>query len=98
MEPRCLSWQGHVRNTLFFYFASCEPLSVFTWNLGVCVTFSNGFVLLRRQLNQRRHENKVQSFLLSNLAASDLHTGIYMIIIASTDVYYGKYFPMNADE
>ena len=77
---------------------SLTVLSIFTWILGLCATLGNGFVLLWRQLNQRGRENKVQSVLLSNLAVSDLLMGIYMIIIASADVYYGEYFPMNAEE
>ena len=50
-------------------------------------------------LKQFKHKtkNKVQSLLLSNLAMSDLLMGIYMIIIASADVYYGRYFPVNAE-
>ena len=76
---------------------SLPVLSFFTWILGLCATLGNGFVLFWRQLNQRGHENKVQSVLLINLAMSDLLMGIYMIIIASADVYYGEYFPMNAE-
>ena len=55
-------------------------------------------MLLWRQLKEGGHENKVQGILLSNLALSDLLMGIYMIIIASADAYYGEYFPMNAEE
>ena len=55
-------------------------------------------MLLWRQLKDGGRENKVQAVLLSNLALSDLLMGIYMLIIASADVYYGEYFPMNAEE
>ena len=77
---------------------SLTVLSIFTWILGLCATLGNGFVLLWRQLSQRGHEKTVQSVLLCNLAMSDLLMGIYMVIIATADVYYGEYFPMNAKE
>ena len=75
---------------------SLSALSVFIWIIGCCAIFGNVFVVWWKRCKQRT-ENKVQSLLLSNLAISDLLMGIYMIIIASADVYYGQYFPMNAD-
>ena len=75
---------------------SLTALSVFIWIIGCSAIFGNIFVVWWKQLKQRA-ENKVQSLLLSNLAMSDLLMGIYMIIIASADVYYGQYFPMNAE-
>ena len=77
---------------------SLTVLSIFTWILGICATIGNGFVLWWKQSKYDGHKNKVQSILLSNLAVSDLLMGIYMIIIASADAYYGEYFPMNAEE
>ena len=77
---------------------SLTVLSVFTWILGICATIGNGFVLLWKQSKYSGQENKVQSLILSNLAASDLLMGIYMIIIASADAYYRENFPMNAEE
>ena len=70
-------------------------LTIFMWVIGFSSIFGNIFVVWRRL--QQRAENKVQSLLLSNLAMSDLLMGIYMIIIASADIYYGEYFPMNAE-
>ena len=77
---------------------SLTVLSIFTWILGISATLGNSFVLLWKQSKHGGRENNVQSILLSNLAASDLLMGVYMIIIASADTYYGKYFPMNAEE
>ena len=71
-------------------------LSVFIWIIGCSAIIGNIFVLWWKRFKQRV-ENKVQSLLLSNLAMSDLVMGIYMIIIAFADVYYGQYFPMNAE-
>ena len=75
---------------------SLSELSVFTWIMGCCAIFGNVYVVWWKRCKQRTG-NKVQSLLLSNLAMSDLLMGIYMIIIASADVYYGQYFPMNAE-
>ena len=77
---------------------SLTALSIFTWILGICATIGNGFVLLWKQSRYSGKENNVQSLILSNLAASDLLMGIYMIIIASTHAYYSEYFPMNAED
>ena len=35
--------------------------------------------------------------LLSNLAVSDLLMGVYMLVIASADIYFGKYFSMQSE-
>ena len=74
---------------------SLIALSVFTWIIGCSAIFGNAFVVWWKR--KQKAENKVQSLLLSNLAMSDLLMGIYMVIIASADVYYGEYFPMNAE-
>ena len=70
-------------------------LQIFMWVIGVNALCGNVFVLCWRK--EHNHNNKVQSLLLSNLALSDLLMGVYMIIIASADVYYKEYFPMNAE-
>ena len=75
---------------------SLTALSVFIWIIGCSAILGNIFVVWWKQFKQRV-ENEVQSYLLSNLAMSDLLMGIYMIIIASADIYYGQYFPMNAE-
>ena len=76
---------------------SLTVLIVFVWIIGCSAIFGNVFVVWWKRFKQQA-ENKVQSLLLTNLAVSDLLMGIYMIIIASADVYYGEYFPMNAED
>ena len=74
---------------------SNSVLRVSMWVIGFSALFGNAFVLGWR--NRYDDTNKVQSVFLSNLAMSDLLMGIYMIIIASADIYYKEYFPMNAE-
>ena len=66
------------------------------WLIGINALAGNLFVLIWK----RRHSegSKVQSLLLSNLALSDLLMGVYMIIIASADIYFGDYFPMRSEK
>ena len=45
-----------------------------------------------------RREGKVQSCLITNLAASDGLMGIYMLIIGGADLYYGRDYFMYADD
>ena len=75
---------------------SSTAFTVFIWIIGCSAILGNVFVVWWKHFKQRT-KNKVHSLLLSNLAVSDLLMGIYMIIIASADVYYGEYFPMNAE-
>ena len=75
---------------------SLTALTVFIWIIGCSAILGNVYVVWWKHFKQST-KNKVHSLLLSNLAVSDLLMGIYMIIIASADVYYGQYFPMNAE-
>ncbi len=62
---------------------SDRVLMVMMWLIGMNALGGNMFVLYRK-----KHEKKsVQTFFLSNLAISDLLMGIYMLIIASADIY-----------
>ena len=65
------------------------------WIIGTSALCGNAFVLGWRK--NHANDNKVQSILLSNLAISDFLMGVYMIIIASADIHFGAYFPMNAE-
>ena len=69
---------------------------MFNWIIGCSAFLGNAFVLWWKQYKHKA-TNKPQSLLLSNLAMSDLLMGIYMIIIASADVFCGEYFPMNSE-
>ena len=66
------------------------------WILGIFAVFSNAYVLVYRFRRRHVRDNKVQLLLISNLSLSDFIMGIYMIIIASADVYYRGYFPSEA--
>ena len=74
---------------------SDRTLVVIMWLIGLNAMCGNIFVLMWRQ--KRKDRNKVQTFLLSNLAMSDFLMGIYMLLIASADIYFGEYFPIQAE-
>ena len=87
---------------------STEALVVVMWLLGINALGGNLFVLLWRlkgsltnKTNSMRQQRActctTNSMLLQNLAASDLVMGIYMLIIASADLYYGDNFPMLSE-
>ena len=73
-------------------------LSVITWTIGINALLGNLFVLVVKQKKSSTGVIKVQDLFLLNLALSDFLMGIYMLIIASADIYFGKYFPMQADK
>ena len=70
-------------------------LVVVMWLIGILSIGGNLFVIVWKQLDSRG--NKVQSILLTNLAISDLLMGVYMIIIASADIYFGNNFPLQSE-
>ncbi|XP_070533608.1 G-protein coupled receptor GRL101-like [Ptychodera flava] len=77
-------------------FSSCQDLMSNVvlrggiWLLGVIASVGNLVVVCFR-LRDRR-DNKVHSFLITNLAVGDLCMGVYLIIIAVADTYYrGNY-------
>ena len=72
-------------------------LAVMMWLMGINAFGGNLFVLAWRWLKRDSHSNKVNTILLSNLATSDLLMGVYMLIIASADSYFGNYFPMQSE-
>lgn len=82
-------------------FLTCERLlpekvlRVAMWILGLCAFLGNILVLYWRYSRKVR-ENPVQSFLITNLSISDFLMGVYMLIIASADVYFGDNFPPRA--
>ena len=64
------------------------------WILGISALFGNLYVLQIRLREKRKNSvQSKQSFLIGNLAMSDCFMGVYMLILASADLYYGdKYF------
>ena len=78
-------------------FSSCSDLmknrgvQVCVWILGLSALIGNLFVILMRVIVNE--DNKVHSFLLTNLAISDLLMGVYLLIVAIKDVQWqGEYF------
>ena len=82
-----------------------RALVVMMWLIGINALGGNIFVLCWRKIKHGKNKigsrksdtNQIQSFLLSNLAMSDLLMGIYMLLIASADIYFGDNFPMQAE-
>ena len=72
-------------------------LAVIMWIMGANAFGGNLFVLIWRWYKKDEQSNKVNTMLLSNLAASDLLMGIYMLITASADLHFGDYFPMRSE-
>ena len=66
-------------------------VQVCVWILGLTALLGNLFVILVRVVG--KYDNNVHSFLLTNLAMSDLLMGIYLLIIGTKDVQWqGEYF------
>ena len=83
-------------------FSSCSDLmknkavQVCVWILGLTALLGNLFVILMRVIV--KEDNKVHSFLLTNLAISDLLMGVYLLIIGFKDVQWqGEYFKHDID-
>ncbi|XP_028395519.1 uncharacterized protein LOC114519568 isoform X2 [Dendronephthya gigantea] len=78
-------------------FSSCDELlknivlKYSIWVLGVMAFAGNLIVIIWR--SAAKDSNKVNSFLLTNLAVADFMMGIYMLIIAYQDrTWHGVYF------
>ncbi|XP_031561610.1 uncharacterized protein LOC116297509 isoform X2 [Actinia tenebrosa] len=79
------------------FFSSCsdlmknKTLQIFIWILGLSALLGNFFVVILRSVF--KEDNKVHSFLLTNLAVADFLMGVYMLILAIKDVtFQGEYF------
>ena len=74
---------------------SDRVLLAMMWLIGIGAFSGNIFVLIwRRKVTQK---NRVQDFLLNNLAMADFLMSIYMIGLASADIYFENYFPMQSE-
>ncbi|XP_071804159.1 uncharacterized protein [Asterias amurensis] len=77
-------------------FSSCEDLmaNVFLrgsiWVIGIIASVGNLVVIMMR-MNSKR-DNRVHSFLITNLAIGDFCMGVYLLIIAAVDAYYRGYY------
>ena len=76
---------------------SNTSLAVIMWVIGINALLGNLFVLIFKS-NSSSGVIKVQGLFLSNLALSDFLMGIYMMVIASADIYFGEFFPMYAEQ
>ena len=74
---------------------SDRVLVVMMWLIGLNAVGGNIYVLSRRKT--KKDKKKIQTFLLGNLAMSDLLMGIYMLLIASADIYFAEDFPLRAE-
>ena len=78
-------------------FSSCDDLmknktlQICIWILGILALAGNLLVIIWRAVD--KEENRVQSFLLTNLAGADLLMGVYLLTIAIMDLrWQGEYF------
>ncbi|XP_072014535.1 G-protein coupled receptor GRL101-like [Amphiura filiformis] len=74
-------------------------LRISMWILGFSAIFGNIFVIIIRC--QERTDSVIQvkqKIFISSLAISDSLMGVYMIILASADVYYGDEYFRKSDE
>ncbi|XP_072043231.1 uncharacterized protein [Amphiura filiformis] len=69
-------------------------IRVSIWVIGLFAFISNGIAYYLH--SQKRHKNKVQKLLISQLSLSDLLMGINMLIIVIADLYYNEFFPSYA--
>ena len=72
---------------------SDRALVVAMWLIGLGSLSGNLFVLVWKM----KGTQTVNSIFLQHLASSDFLMGIYMLIIASADIYYGDNFPLFSE-
>ena len=70
-------------------------MQISIWVLGMLACAGNLFVVIWRVRTERA---KVSSFFIINLGMSDFLMGVYMLIIASVDVYYRGIYILEADK
>ncbi|XP_072144593.1 uncharacterized protein [Dermacentor andersoni] len=81
--------------------SSCEDLMSspvqrsFLWVLGVVALLGNLFVIAWRL--KTKNSNPVSSTLILSLGCADLLMGVYLIVIASVDIYYRGRYIQNSD-
>ena len=74
-------------------------LRVFMWILGLSSVLGNIFVVAMRAREQTTSmAGSKQRLFIANLGVSDSLMGIYMLIIASADMYYGDVYFMHSVE
>ncbi|XP_072041719.1 G-protein coupled receptor GRL101-like [Amphiura filiformis] len=74
-------------------------LRVCMWILGSSAVFGNIFVIAMRVQEKPESNSAIkQRLFIGNLGASDCLMGVYMMIIASADVYYGDVYFTKSEE
>ncbi|XP_072016513.1 uncharacterized protein [Amphiura filiformis] len=74
-------------------------LRVSMWILGISALIGNVFVVAVRVKEKTTSAIQAkQSFLIGNLAVSDCLMGIYMLVLASADLYYGDEYFIYSDQ
>ncbi|XP_072018525.1 G-protein coupled receptor GRL101-like [Amphiura filiformis] len=69
------------------------------WVLGISALVGNLFSVIWRLAEKTRNQTQaIQTFLIGNLALADFFMGIYMLILASADIYYGDGYFNYSDE
>ncbi|XP_071509192.1 uncharacterized protein [Diadema antillarum] len=71
-------------------------LRIAMWILGFSALIGNSMVLFIRCNNRRDKRQHEQPFFITNLAIADWMMGVFMIIVASADLYYGHYYYLRA--
>ena len=74
-------------------------LRICIWIVGVCSCIGNVNVIILR-INEKKQTNKniTQRIFIGSLASSDFLMGLYMLILASVDAYYGEEYYKFSDE
>ncbi len=78
-------------------------LRICIWILGLSALFGNAYVIVRRVVRTliqsgKKNVGRVQNIMVGHLAIADSLMGVYMLIIASADVYYRDIYAYYADE
>ncbi len=74
-------------------------LRIFMWILGSSAVFGNVFVVVMRIREKPESNGAIkQRLFIGHLGVSDCMMGLYMLIIASADLYYGDVYFTQSDE
>ncbi|XP_072017296.1 G-protein coupled receptor GRL101-like [Amphiura filiformis] len=74
-------------------------LRISMWVFGISALVGNVYVVAVRVREKKTTATQAkQSFLIGNLAVSDCQMGIYMLILASVDLYYGDEYFVYSDQ